>query len=65
MIKPTRHSVAQVIVEEMMTWNPAHTEAQRREALYAMADRLIRYFDLAHMPPASSILPGLPGGPAL
>lgn len=63
MIKPTTHRVAQVIVEEMMTWNPAHSEAERRDALYALSDRLIRYFDLAHMQPG--ILPGLPGGPAL
>lgn len=63
MIEPTRHAVAQLIVEEMMTWNPAHSEAERRDALYALSDRLIRYFDLAHLQPA--ILPGLPGGPAL
>jgi len=59
---PTTHMVTQIIIEEMMGWNPAHTEAQRRDALYALADRLIRYFALAHMKKPDAILAGLPGG---
>jgi hypothetical protein len=57
---PTTHQVSQVIVEEMMKWDLKDTTEERREKLYDMADRLIRYFQFYKVAPTA--LPGLPGG---
>lgn len=58
--------VAEVIVREMMAWNPKAGEKQRREELYQMADALIRYFAVfKHQANPAKILPGLPGGQPL
>lgn len=60
MLKPTTHNVAQIIVEEMMQWKTTANEAKRREELYALSDRLIRYFAVFNAQPTQ--LDGLPGG---
>lgn len=60
MLKPTSHNVAQVILEEMMQWKATANEAKRREELYALSDRLIRYFAIFAAQPTQ--LDGLPGG---
>lgn len=60
MLKPAAHNVAQVILEEMMQWKATANETKRREELYALSDRLIRYFAIFNAQPVQ--LDGLPGG---
>jgi len=65
---PTTHQVAQVVIEEMMKWSTSADEKQRRDELYALSDRLIRFFEACRaleQPYAAPGLPGLPGGPTL
>lgn len=59
---PTTEQIASIIVEEMMKWSLKDNENQRREQLYGMSDRLIRYFAFYDVLPTT--LPGLPGGAA-
>lgn len=59
-MQPDRHMVAQIVVEEMMTWTATAPEAEVRARLYDLSERLIRYFSVWYATPDP--LPGLPGG---
>ena len=68
---PTKENVAQIILEEMTKWSPNETNVdKRREDLFELCERLIRYFTLFEVIPDPKtdpvgILPGLPGGKPL
>lgn len=62
---PTREMVAEIIVTEMAKWSIKDNELQRRDQLFEMCDRLIRYFEFYDSALTYEVLPGLPGGKKL
>lgn len=60
-MEPTANNVSAIIIEEMMKWKAVGaTEAERRDDLTSLSERLIRYFAIFHAQPDQ--LDGLPGG---
>ena len=60
-MQPTANNVSEIIIAEMMTWNPKENNPDtRRIELTNLSERLIRYFAVYSMQPEQ--LDGLPGG---
>lgn len=60
-MQPTANNVSEILIAEMMTWNPKENNPEvRRIELTNLSERLIRYFAVYSMQPEQ--LDGLPGG---